>query len=62
MIRVANSGAASEPLYVKLVKDKDEVEKIFHIFEKIEILRTLTEIKGIDEKFYFIGKKLNNDL
>lgn len=60
MIKVESSGAASKPLYVKMVRNKEEMRRIFHMFEEIATLRTLIEIQGENEEFHFIGKKLSD--
>lgn len=57
MIEVKSTGSVEQTLWVRLVKDKDDMRNIFHEFDEIATLRTLEEIEGENEEIHFVGRK-----
>ncbi len=57
MTRILKSGAADKPLYVHIMKDKEDMRNTFSCFKEIAILRTVEEMESEDESLHYIGIK-----
>ena len=59
MYRIETSGAADKPLYVNLVKGKEDTGELFNRFEPLHILRHIEEVDDEYETIHYIGRKRN---
>lgn len=57
LVQIPASGLADLPLGVRIVADKQEMRKIFGVFEEITTVRSVLEMKSENETLHFIGKK-----
>ncbi len=57
LVQIPASGLADLPLGVRIVADKQEMRKIFGVFEEITTVRSVLEMESENETLHFIGKK-----
>lgn len=57
LTEIPKSGTAGFPLGVRIVEDKEEMRKLFGIFQEIATVRSVLELEAESETLHFIGKK-----
>ena len=57
LVQIPASGLADLSLGVRIVADKQEMRKIFGVFEEITTVRSVLEMESENETLHFIGKK-----
>lgn len=62
MTRVESSGTADQPLFVRLIHNKEEMRMVFSCFKEITTLRTICEMTVENESLHYIGRKKNRKL
>ena len=57
LTEIPESGTAGLPLCVRIVRDKEEMRKLFKTFSEIATVRSVLELESENETLHFIGKK-----
>lgn len=57
LTEIPASGTAALPMWVRIVEDKEEMRKIFGIFQEIVTKRSSLELETDTETLHYIGKK-----
>lgn len=57
LTEIPESGTAGLPLGVRIVENKEEMKKLFGIFQEIATVRSVLELESESETLHFIGKK-----
>lgn len=57
LTEIPESGTAGLPLGVRIVENKEEMKKLFGVFQEIATVRSVLELESESETLHFIGKK-----
>ncbi len=57
LTEIPESGTAGLPLGVRIVENKEEMRKLFGVFQEKAIVRSVLELESENETLHFIGKK-----